>query len=102
LAGAIERLAVGAQPLRQTVDPAAVLVPLLDGALRLVQLAQQRAHAFGADLRAEDRIAFLARLDAQLVVLVLIQQLLVLDVLLPRMRDHVAGVVDHLLEIAQR
>src|SRR5690606_4876939 len=93
---------LGAQVLRQPVDAAPVLVALLARVVRRVELLEQRADRLRADLRAELRVPFLAGLDAQLVVLVLVQELLVAQVLATWIGDHVARVVDHLLQVTER
>jgi hypothetical protein len=93
---------LGPQPVRQAVQTAAIGVHVLHRAGRLVQLPEQRTDGLGADLRLEGRVLLLAGLHPQVVVLVLVQQLLELHVLLPGVRHHVAGVVDHLLQVAQR
>jgi hypothetical protein len=70
--------------------------------VRGVQLLEQGTDRLGADLCLEAVITFFTRLDPQLVVLVLVQQLLILDFLVTRRRHHVAGVVRDLLQITQR
>jgi hypothetical protein len=71
------------QLIGQAVQASTVTVALLERPVRRVQLLQQRTHGLGADLGLERPVALFAGLDAQLVVLVLVQQLLVLQVLLP-------------------
>src|SRR5690606_7910151 len=99
-----------AQAVRPPVDTAPGLVALLERLVRRVRHAQQRAHRLGTDLRLERAVALFAGLDAQLVVLVLVEQLLELERLLRILRIHllagvrndVRRVVDDLLQVTQR
>ncbi len=74
----------------------------LVGDLVDVQTTQQLAHRGRPDVRLELGVAGLARLVAELQILVLIQELVRANLLLPRLDHHVVRVVDDLLEVAQR
>ncbi len=69
----------------------------------LMSIRSSRVRTAGAPMSARKPVSpVLARLGAEVQVLVFIEQLVLVDVLLARLDDHVARVVDDPLEIAER
>ncbi len=91
-----------AEPFGEPVEASAVRVPTLDLLVRGIEHLQQRTRCLRADLGLEFLVVLIARLHAQIIVLVLVEQVLELHFLLAGMRDHICRVVDDLLEVAQR
>ena len=91
-----------AEPQGQTVQTFAVGVAVLDLLFGRVEELQKRPRSLGADFGHEPLVTLVARLDPEVVVLVLIEEVLKLDLLLSGLRDHVRRVIDDLFEVAQR
>src|SRR5262245_7233319 len=106
LTGVAERID-DLEPLEQHLLPMLRRLRRHFGAQRLgelvdVETTQQLAHRGRADVGDERGVSFLARLRAEVEVLVLVEQLVRLNVLVAWLDDDVVRVVDHLLEVTER
>ena len=90
------------QPLGQAAESFAIRVAVVDPPLRAIKHGEERANRLGADFGLEPLVTLITRFHAEVVVLILVEQIKELEVLLTRMRHHIGRIIDDLLQIPER